>query len=134
MGNTGSFMVRWRQWKLIVFGNSLKTFNRTVYPPQLFDLDNDPNELKDVALQNPQIVRDMIAKLNSKYDFQAVDREAKATDYMIYHQHFESQLTQAQLFQKFKRAYQGFDEQDMAKVNAWSKEASHLAPYAHGEQ
>merc|ERR1719453_2764025 len=42
MGNTGSFMVRWKQWKYIVFGTTLKAFSG--YKPQLFDVDADPEE------------------------------------------------------------------------------------------
>ena len=37
---TGTFMVRWNSWKFIYYVG---------YPPQLFDLETDPNELADLA-------------------------------------------------------------------------------------
>ena len=37
---TGTFMVRWNNWKYVYYVG---------YPPQLFNLDADPNELTDLA-------------------------------------------------------------------------------------
>ena len=125
MGNTGSFMVRWRQYKYITFGTSLAAFQG--YKPQLFDVDKDPDEMTDLAAQEPQIVAAMDAKLNAHYDYQAVDKECKVNQALIYKDHFESQFGRAQLKSKLKKAYTGFDNDDMDKVVAWAKEASTLA-------
>ena len=125
MGNTGSFMVRWRQYKYITFGTSLAAFQG--YKPQLFDVDKDPDEMTDLAAQEPQIVAAMDAKLNAHYDYQAVDKECKVNQAMIYKDHFESQFGRSQLKSKLKKAYTGFDNDDMDKVVAWAKEASALA-------
>ena len=38
------------------------------YKPQLYDLKNDPNELKSVADQHPQVVKDLQAKLDQYLD------------------------------------------------------------------
>lgn len=66
MGNTGSFMVRWKQWKYITFGRNLPAFQ--AYKPQLFDVDADPDEMNDVADQHTDIVagRDMFPELKSE--------------------------------------------------------------------
>eukprot|EP01083_Nonionella_stella_P201890 738117_1 len=45
--NTGSFMVRKGKWKYIQYGHYLNTFKN--YKAQLFDLDNDPQEIYDVS-------------------------------------------------------------------------------------
>jgi choline-sulfatase len=37
---TGTFMIRWQRWKYIHYCGQ---------PPQLFDLEDDPNELRDLA-------------------------------------------------------------------------------------
>jgi len=123
MGNTGSFMVRWRQWKYIVFGTALSAFKD--YPAQLFDLDLDPDEMHDVASQNPSVLSLLDQKLRSKYDYQAVDRECKATDFMIYKKYF-SHLNEKKLMKELASAYTGFDQGDFAKLQAWAKEAGEL--------
>ena len=43
MGNTGSYMLRWRQWKYIAFGHTFETFSvGNGYTAQLFDVVADP--------------------------------------------------------------------------------------------
>lgn len=122
MGNTGSFMVRWRQYKYIVFGTTLSTFKG--YKAQLFDVDQDPDEMHDIAASNPDLVAAMEAKLKSHYDYQAVDKECKANDFMIYKNYFMDQLGRHKLRSKFQRTYKGFDDNDMQKIDAWVREAT----------
>ena len=50
MGNTGTFMLRKNKWKLIVYGTALPEIFGVNYTDQLFDLDADPNELRDVSV------------------------------------------------------------------------------------
>jgi len=128
MGNTGSFMLRWRQYKYIVFGTSLNAFHD--YKPQLFDLNADPDEMHDIAATHPAVAKAMEAKLNAHYDYQAVDRECKANDLKIYRRFFERAMGKQKLMHQFEQAYTGFDQEDMAKVQAWATEASGLLPAA----
>lgn len=48
------------------------------HPPQLFDLDEDPGELRDIAAQAPQQVRAWRERLAAVCDPDEVDRRAKA--------------------------------------------------------
>lgn len=124
MGNTGSFMVRWQQWKYIVFGTNLAAFKD--YGAQLFNIDEDPDEMHNVAAAHPDVVQKMDEQLRSQYDYQAVDKECKATDYKIYDKFFGSKLSRAKLKAKLSHAYTGFDSKDLTKVLAWAKEAAKL--------
>ncbi|KAM4709637.1 arylsulfatase K isoform 1-T1 [Discoglossus pictus] len=64
--NASTYMLRDNYWKYITYadGNSL--------PPQLFDLSTDPDELKNVAAQFPDIVLYMEKKLHSILDYPKV--------------------------------------------------------------
>jgi len=57
MGNTGSFMVRWRQYKFIAFGTAFSTFKD--YKAPLFDISADPGKMHDLSASLPGVVKDM---------------------------------------------------------------------------
>ncbi|MEZ5842399.1 MAG: sulfatase-like hydrolase/transferase [Hyphomicrobiaceae bacterium] len=68
---TAAFMIRKGAHKLVYYVG---------YPPQLFDLEEDPDELNDLAgnANARTILDDLVAELRRICDPEAVDREAKA--------------------------------------------------------
>nr|WP_306266019.1 hypothetical protein [Pararhizobium sp. IMCC3301] len=64
-------MVRKGRYKLVYY---------TLYPPQLFDLTNDPEELADLSLHADAqpIMEDLKAELLKVSDPEAMDRDARA--------------------------------------------------------
>lgn len=54
------------------------------YPPQLFNVESDPREVKDVSRAMPAVVTAMDKLLNSVLDYQAVDLECKREDKKLY--------------------------------------------------
>jgi len=69
--NTGQFMIRQNDWKYI---------NYVGYPAQLFNLAKDPNELQNIAGQNPDMVKQLESILTSQLDPDSVDKAAKKFD------------------------------------------------------
>ncbi len=69
--NTGSFMLREGDWKYIAYVG---------HAPQLFNVEQDPCELSDLAAAKPRKVREMDARLRGLLDYEAVDRKVKAYD------------------------------------------------------
>ncbi|MBM3459593.1 MAG: sulfatase, partial [Armatimonadetes bacterium] len=66
-----SFMLRGTRWKLVYYVDA---------PPQLFDLETDPQELRDRAA-DPDCSRqlaEMTARLRERVDPEGVDRQARA--------------------------------------------------------
>lgn len=124
MGNTGSFMVRWREWKYITFGTNLDAFQS--YKPQLFDVEEDPDELNDIATQHQDVLEVMDEKLRSLYDYQAVDKACKANDFAIYKQFFAQKMNEKTLFNKLQKAYTGFNQSDQQKLLSWAQQAAKL--------
>jgi len=123
MGNTGSYMLVWRQWKYIAFGHTFDTFSASNgYTAQLFDLDADPQELHDVAAvpANAQVVKKLDTRLRAELgDYDAIDREAMRNDKAIFEKYFLKAMPPEQLRRKFERSFSGFDDSDMLKVEKW---------------
>ena len=69
--NTGIAMWRQGPWKYIRYAG---------YPPQLFNLEDDPEEIQDLAESRPDIVQNLNARLESLVDFDDADAQAKAND------------------------------------------------------
>jgi hypothetical protein len=89
-------MLRQGPWKLITFGQNGARFNGSCgedcsYPPQLFNVESDPEELKDVSRTDAgkAVVMAMDKLLNSVFDYQAVDLECKREDKKLYQQFIE---------------------------------------------
>merc|ERR1712118_65623 len=109
-------MYRSGPWKYLAFGRY--SYDKT-YTPQLFNVDSDPDELTDVAAQNPDVVASLDAALRKVVDYEAVDAEARANDLGLYKKYFSDLYSKDKLLKKFKAAYTGFDDADMQKVEQW---------------
>lgn len=70
--NTGQFMVRQGDWKYIYYAAG--------YSPELFNLAEDPGELKNLADSNADMVKQLHAILTSQLDPEEVDKAAKKYD------------------------------------------------------
>ena len=117
MGNTGSFMLRKGNYKYIAFGR--KAYDPS-YTPQLFDVVEDPEELRDLSLDKPELVKALDRELQGIVgDYYAIDAEARANDFKVYKRFFAKKYDRAKLQELFSAAYTGFDDADMAKIDAW---------------
>eukprot|EP01063_Lacrimia_lanifica_P011126 TRINITY_DN1790_c1_g1_i1.p1 TRINITY_DN1790_c1_g1~~TRINITY_DN1790_c1_g1_i1.p1 ORF type:complete len:577 (+),score=200.35 TRINITY_DN1790_c1_g1_i1:77-1807(+) len=115
MGNTGSFMYRSGPWKYVAFGRH--AYDAT-YTPQLFNVEEDPEELRDLAAARPDVAARLDAALRAVVDYEAVDREARANDLHLY-KHWLQGKSRKAIQKSFEMTYSGFDAADMAKVDAW---------------
>merc|ERR1719343_1076095 len=77
--NTGVFMVRSGQCKLMTYGHTYSAYKE--YAPQLYDVDEDPEELNDVASENPEVVEQLEKQLRMELDPDEVDRRVMKEDY-----------------------------------------------------
>eukprot|EP01102_Stenamoeba_stenopodia_P007230 TRINITY_DN2011_c0_g6_i1.p1 TRINITY_DN2011_c0_g6~~TRINITY_DN2011_c0_g6_i1.p1 ORF type:complete len:825 (-),score=170.43 TRINITY_DN2011_c0_g6_i1:84-2489(-) len=112
-GNTGSFMIRQGPWKYIAFGELLGVN----LPSQLFNLDEDPDELDDVAAENPDVVAELDALLRTVIDYPTVDKIVKEQDKAKYLSWAAYAGDPIDNF--FIPGYIGFDDTDLAKVEQW---------------
>ena len=107
----------WRQgpWKYIRYAG---------YAPQLFNLDDDSEEIHDLAQSHPHIVKELDACLESLVDFDAADAQAKAND----RQNFlawRATLTPTEFQESMSNAHQGiWGPDDDKRIEAWLTEPS----------
>ena len=120
MGNTGAFMVRSGSYKYVQYGHYLATYAN--YTAQLFDLENDPNELNDISKDNVDICNEMEEKLLSKYNYEYVDCEAKQFQYWIFEKYFWNKYNETQLYTKFQQTYDGFNQTDWQTILDWRQQ------------
>ena len=111
-------MIRWGPWKYIAFGQTLKRFAN--YTPQLFNVEADPEELKDLAgtAQGKPIAAMLDAKLKGVVDYQAVDKLVKKNDAEIYKKWFLNKPG-VDLRKKWEQSYTGFDDDDWKQAKEW---------------
>ena len=108
--NTGIAMWRQGPWKYIRYAG---------YDPQLFNLDDDPEELTNLAQSHPHIVQDLDARLESLVDFTHVDTQAKRNDRHNY-QTWRQPLTPTEIQEALTKSHQGiWHPDDDKRLESW---------------
>eukprot|EP01006_Ploeotia_vitrea_P029537 TRINITY_DN62062_c0_g1_i1.p1 TRINITY_DN62062_c0_g1~~TRINITY_DN62062_c0_g1_i1.p1 ORF type:complete len:566 (+),score=66.39 TRINITY_DN62062_c0_g1_i1:32-1729(+) len=121
MGNTGSFMVRWAEWKYIVFGTNGAAFKN--YGPMLYNMEKDDLELHNVVAEHPDVVAKMQTMLEERIgNVQGIDLKVKLQDRALFKKFFVDRMTTKQLMHHFDRSYHGFNETSWNKIWVWYKE------------
>ena len=118
--NTGLFMVRKGKYKYIQYGHYLSAY--TDYKAQLFDLENDPNELNDISDANGDIVDEMEKILVERINYEYADCFAKQNDMSIFNEFIWNVYNQSHIYQLFVETYAGFNETDWELVKQWREE------------
>ncbi len=95
---TGAFMLRRDQWKYIAYPG---------YPPLLFNLEEDPDELRDLSTIRPEAVQALEAELRDIVDYEAVDVQAKAEDRKCFAAWREEALRQGTYEEQMAAVYSG---------------------------
>ncbi len=114
---TGTFMLREGPWKHVVYVG---------YPSQLFNLDDDPNELHDLAPERPDVVAHMDELLRSIVDPEAVDRKVKAYDRASFRQWRADAVADGSYRAQMAHIYSGFDAMKEADADPWTDDDERL--------
>ena len=108
--NTGIAMWRQGPWKYIRYAG---------YDPQLFNLQDDPEEINDLAPTHPDIVQDLDVRLESLVDFDQADTQAKSNDRHNY-QTWRTPLTPTEVHEALTDAHQGiWGPKDTQHLETW---------------
>ncbi len=123
--DTGSFMLRRGPWKYIAYVG---------YPPQLFHLEDDPWEVRNLASERPEVVAEMDRLLRSIVDYEAVDARVKDYDRRSFRQWRRRQLEAGTYEQTMARVYSGWDNVTDQTLQPWSEEDERLIRQWLGEE
>ncbi len=114
-------MLRSGHLKYLAYGHTFPWFSPAIYTPQLFNVSEDPLELRDIAAANPSLVAQLdsqlVALLGTHYE--DIDATAKANDQLIFRQYVAMNQTDAQLLAQFKAAYDGWNDTWTQHVKTW---------------
>ncbi len=108
--NTGTFMLRKDSWKYIKYAG---------YEPQLFNLDEDPWEIKNLAEEKPEKARQMDNILESRFDCGAIDAEAKRYDMASFRNWRREQKEAGKYEDSMAYIYSGFDRLCIEDIMPW---------------
>lgn len=108
---TGGFMLRDEKWKYIAYPG---------YQSELFDLQNDPEELENLAEVKPDIAAQMHERLLQYVDVDAVDQAAKAED-KRYFEDWRSQLSDQEYQEQMEKLFGSWDDGREQKIKKWLK-------------
>jgi arylsulfatase K len=122
--NTTAYMLRHDRWKYIAYVG---------YPPQLFDLEADPEELDNRAVEEPEIVGKLDDKLQEIGDYEEVHRRvieydkasfrewrrrAKAGEFST--EEYGNKGTPLTTYEEImKNSYHGFGPEHEQKLESW---------------
>ncbi len=110
---TGAFMLRQGPWKYIAYPG---------FRPQLFNLDEDPDEVDDLADSLPHVVANLDDALREMVDYEAVDARVKAYDRESFYHWRRGQLDAGTYRDTMARVYSGFDRLPDEEVEPWTDE------------
>jgi arylsulfatase A-like enzyme len=108
---TGTFMLRQDAWKYVAYVG---------YPPQLFNLAEDPDEVEDLAAARPDVVAAMDAKLREIVDYEAVDARVKAYDRQSFRAWREARRAEGTYEELMARVYSGWDHLSEDEIEPWT--------------
>ena len=112
--NTGIAMWRQGPWKYIRYAG---------YHPQLFNLEDDPEEITNLAQTHPEVVNDLDTRLETLVDFDDADHRAKTNDRQNL-QTWRQTLTPTEYHQAMTNAHQGhWTPADTQHLQTWLSES-----------
>jgi arylsulfatase A-like enzyme len=109
--NTGSFMLQRGPWKYIAYVG---------YEPMLFDLVNDPDEVRNLASSRPEVIRELDSQLRKIVDYPAVDAKVKAYDRESFSRWREETKAKGQYEKTMSRIFSGWDDVPAGGMRPWT--------------
>ncbi len=108
---TGAFMLRQDAWKYVAYVG---------YPPQLFNLVEDPDEVEDLAPARPDVVAAMDAALREIVDYEAVDARVKAYDRRSFRAWCQARRAEGTYGDLMAKVYSGWDHLSEDEIEPWT--------------
>ena len=111
--NATTLMLRTGDWKYTKYVG---------YPPQLFNLAQDPDEIHNLADARPEVVAELDAKLKGIVDYDEVDARVTAYDKRAFRRWRMEERSASTYEENMARIYSGWDRLTDDLVQPWTKE------------
>ena len=123
--------IRRGPWKLITYGHTFDWFNASAFTDQLFNVDEDPFELSDVAAANPGVVSELFGQLEAELGgagaVAAIDRFEMRENWKLFSAWFAAGRSDAEVTALLSKSFRGnTPAQVSAQYAAWKAAASAL--------
>lgn len=109
MQNTGSFMLRRGDWKYIAYAG---------FEPQLFNLREDPGEMRNLAASRPEVRKEMDARLRGILDYEAVDAHVKDYDRESFRR-WRQEAGEETYRRTMTKLFRGWGEAQFEQIEEW---------------
>ena len=109
----GAFMLRLGAWKYVAYPG---------FEPQLFNLDDDPWEVRNAAEERPEVTANMDSALRDILDYQAVDARVKEYDRQSFRHWRQGQVDAGTYRETMGRIFSGWDGVDAQGADPWTDE------------
>jgi len=109
----GAFMLRLGPWKYVAYPG---------FEPQLFNLDEDPWEVRNLAGERPEATANMDSALRQLVDYEAVDARAKEYDRQSFRHWRQGQVDAGTYRETMARIFSGWDGVDADEADPWTDE------------
>ena len=110
-------MLREGNWKYIAYVG---------YSPQLFNLDEDPWEIHDIAGKLPGKAKEMDSLLRQIVDYEAVDSKVKAYDKASFLKWRQECLESGDYNELMARIFSGWDGLAESDIEPWTEDDERL--------
>lgn len=123
--------IRRGSWKLITYGHTFDWFNASAFTDQLFNVDEDPFELSDVAAANPGVVSELFGQLEAELGgtgaVAAIDRFEMRENWKLFSTWFAAGRSDAEVAALLSKSFRGnTPAQVSSQYAAWKAAASAL--------
>ncbi|MCM8757027.1 MAG: sulfatase-like hydrolase/transferase, partial [Candidatus Omnitrophica bacterium] len=110
---TGCFMLRKGKWKYVVYVG---------YQSQLFNLEQDQEEIHNLSEEKPSLVAELNHLLRSLVNYPAVDQQVKNYDRESFLAWRNEQVKAGTYFQNMAKIFSGWDDLSEKEVQPWTGE------------
>jgi arylsulfatase K len=109
---TGLFMLRQGPWKYVAYAG---------YEPQLFNLEQDPDECDNLVTDKVDVARAMDEHLRRIVDYSMVDAQVKAYDKRCFRRWRLEQKSAGTYEESMAEIYSGYDNVGAGQVQPWTE-------------
>lgn len=114
---TGAYMLRSENYKYIAYPD---------YEPLLFNLENDPDEIKNLAPQKTELAKQMDEKLRNMIDYPQVEKQVRDYDKSSFAEWRTRQIKDGTYNDNMSQLISGWDDIEPSDIKPWDDQMENM--------